>query len=158
VGGLLLLRFVLLGGHAAVPCAPCYHFHGLHAVLSPPVCSWLLSHTHVIVGWVFNITFSLALVYASTWLVRWRCRLADCAGSAGCVVAAIHRKQGSLLVAAQGQQWQGRRLLRLTQSLPLTRCLQVVNIAPEAGGAGVAEVTAYLNGCFMPKACDAVLC
>ncbi|KAI7836469.1 hypothetical protein COHA_009686 [Chlorella ohadii] len=56
---------------------------------------WLLSHTHVIVGWVFNITFSLALVYASTWLV--------------------------------------------------------VNIAPEAGGAGVAEVTAYLNGCFMPK-------
>lgn len=29
--------------------------------------------------------------------------------------------------------------------------MQVVNVAPEAGGAGVAEVTAYLNGCFMPK-------
>ncbi|KAL4443355.1 hypothetical protein ABPG75_011092 [Micractinium tetrahymenae] len=56
---------------------------------------WLLSHTHVVVGWMFNITFSLALVYASTWLV--------------------------------------------------------VNVAPEAGGAGVAEVMAYLNGCFIPK-------
>jgi H+/Cl- antiporter ClcA len=44
---------------------------------------------------MFNITFSLALVYTSTWLV--------------------------------------------------------VNVAPEAGGAGVAEVTAYLNGCFLPK-------
>ncbi|KAL3159050.1 hypothetical protein ABBQ32_011048 [Trebouxia sp. C0010 RCD-2024] len=27
----------------------------------------------------------------------------------------------------------------------------VVNIAPQAGGAGVAEVTAYLNGCNLPK-------
>lgn len=70
--------------------------------LTPACCyrrslprSWLLSHTHVTVGWLFNITFSLALVYASTWLV--------------------------------------------------------VNVAPEAGGAGVAEVMAYLNGCFMPK-------
>jgi hypothetical protein len=45
---------------------------------------------------MFNITFSLALVYASTWLV--------------------------------------------------------VNLAPEAAGAGVSEIMAYLNGCFMPKA------
>ena len=42
-------------------------------------------------------------------------------------------------------------------------CPQVVNVAPEAGGAGVAEVTAYLNGCFMPKVgaalpCQAVAC
>ncbi|EFN56864.1 hypothetical protein CHLNCDRAFT_144489 [Chlorella variabilis] len=57
---------------------------------------WLLAHTHVVVGWMFNITFSLGLVYASTWLV--------------------------------------------------------INVAPEAAGAGVAEITAYLNGCFMPKA------
>ena len=27
----------------------------------------------------------------------------------------------------------------------------VVNVAPQAGGAGVAEVTAYLNGCNLPK-------
>ncbi len=27
----------------------------------------------------------------------------------------------------------------------------VVTIAPQAGGAGVAEVTAYLNGCNLPK-------
>ena len=59
-------------------------------------CRWLLSHTHVVVGWLFNISFSLGLVYCSTWLV--------------------------------------------------------VHVAPEAGGAGVAEVMAYLNGCFMPKA------
>lgn len=58
--------------------------------------SWLLAHTHVVVGWMFNITFSLALVYASTWLV--------------------------------------------------------VNVAPEAAGAGVSEIMAYLNGCFIPKA------
>lgn len=30
-------------------------------------------------------------------------------------------------------------------------------MAPEAGGAGVAEVTAYLNGCFMPKVCPLCL-
>lgn len=52
---------------------------------------WLLGHTHIILGWMFNVTYSLGLVYASTWLV--------------------------------------------------------VNIAPEAGGAGVSEVMAYLNGC-----------
>lgn len=37
-------------------------------------------------------------------------------------------------------------------------CPQVVNVAPEAGGAGVAEVTAYLNGCFMPKVGAALPC
>ena len=63
----------------------------------PPTRRWLLSHTHVVVGWLFNIAFSLGLVYCSTWLV--------------------------------------------------------VHVAPEAGGAGVAEVMAYLNGCFMPKVC-----
>ena len=56
---------------------------------------WLLAHTHVILGWMFNVSFSLALVYGSTWLV--------------------------------------------------------VNIAPEAGGAGVSEVMAYLNGCDLPN-------
>lgn len=48
--------------------------------------SWLLSHTHVIIGWVFNITFSLALVYASTWLVR-RVRV-QCQGCVGLACAA----------------------------------------------------------------------
>lgn len=43
----------------------------------PMACSWLLSHTHVVVGWMFNITFSLALVYTSTWLVRWACTCAS---------------------------------------------------------------------------------
>ncbi|KAL4529321.1 hypothetical protein Ndes2526A_g04115 [Nannochloris sp. 'desiccata'] len=56
---------------------------------------WLLGHAHISIGWVFNVSYSLALVYASTWLV--------------------------------------------------------VNIAPEAAGAGVAEVMSYLNGCHMPK-------
>jgi hypothetical protein len=66
---------------------------------TPPTPSprWLLAHTHVTIGWFFNVTLSLALVYGATWLV--------------------------------------------------------VNVAPEAAGAGVAEVTAYLNGCFMPKVC-----
>ena len=59
---------------------------------------WLLAHTHITVGWLFNASYSLALVYASTWLV--------------------------------------------------------VNVAPQAAGAGVAEVTAYLNGCHMPKILD----
>ena len=61
----------------------------------PPRRSWLLAHTHVTLGWVFNVCFSLGLVYCSTWLV--------------------------------------------------------VNVAPEAGGAGVSEVMAYLNGVFIPK-------
>eukprot|EP00889_Picochlorum_renovo_P001105 jgi/Picre1/28135/NNA_003541.t1 len=30
---------------------------------------WLLGHTHVLIGWMFNVSFSLALVYGSTWLV-----------------------------------------------------------------------------------------
>lgn len=30
---------------------------------------WLLVRTHVIIGWMFNVSFSLGLVYASTWLV-----------------------------------------------------------------------------------------
>lgn len=34
----------------------------------------------------------------------------------------------------------------------------VVNVAPEAGGAGVSEVMAYLNGVFIPKVCVGVLC
>ena len=32
-------------------------------------CRWLLAHTNVFVGWLFNVSFSLGLVYASTWLV-----------------------------------------------------------------------------------------
>ncbi|KAK2076390.1 hypothetical protein QBZ16_000915 [Prototheca wickerhamii] len=56
---------------------------------------WLLTHTHVIVSWIFNLSYSLGLVFCSTWLV--------------------------------------------------------VNVAPEAAGAGVAEVSAYLNGCNIPK-------
>ena len=56
---------------------------------------WLLGHAHISIGWAFNVSYSLMLVYASTWLV--------------------------------------------------------VNIAPEAAGAGVAEVMAYLNGCSMPN-------
>ena len=56
---------------------------------------WLLGHAHISVGWLFNVSYSLVLVYAATWLV--------------------------------------------------------VNIAPEASGAGVAEVMAYLNGCSMPN-------
>ncbi|WPT16484.1 Chloride channel protein D [Picochlorum sp. SENEW3] len=56
---------------------------------------WLLGHTHVLIGWMFNVSFSLALVYGSTWLV--------------------------------------------------------VHVAPEAAGAGVSEVMAYLNGCDIPN-------
>lgn len=56
----------------SIVCPPCIHLR-----------SWLLSHTHVIVGWVFNITFSLALVYASTWLV-------SCGGSACQRLGALH--------------------------------------------------------------------
>ncbi len=59
-------------------------------------CRWLISHANVVVGWIFNVTYSVGLVYCSSWLV--------------------------------------------------------VNVAPEAAGAGVSEVMAYLNGIFMPKA------
>ena len=34
----------------------------------------------------------------------------------------------------------------------------VVTIAPQAGGAGVAEVTAYLNGCNLPKVSSVAMC
>ncbi|KAK9804251.1 hypothetical protein WJX72_003440 [[Myrmecia] bisecta] len=56
---------------------------------------WLLAHTNLFVAWLFNMVYSLALVFASTWaVVMW---------------------------------------------------------APQAAGAGVAEVMAYLNGCSLPK-------
>ncbi|KAK9840815.1 hypothetical protein WJX81_006821 [Elliptochloris bilobata] len=61
---------------------------------------WLLSRqslgvAKLFVAWLFNLAYSLALVFASTWTV--------------------------------------------------------VTIAPEAAGAGVAEVMAYLNGCNLPR-------
>ncbi len=58
-------------------------------------CRWLIEHANLFVAWVFNVAYSTALVYLSTWAV--------------------------------------------------------VTIAPQAAGAGVAEVTAYLNGCNLPK-------
>lgn len=58
-------------------------------------CRWLIAHANLFVAWLFNVLYSSALVYLSTWTV--------------------------------------------------------VNIAPQAAGAGVAEVTAYLNGCNLPK-------
>ena len=58
-------------------------------------CRWLIRHTNLFVAWLFNVVYSLALVFISTW--------------------------------------------------------SVVTIAPQAGGAGVAEVMAYLNGCQLPK-------
>ena len=59
------------------------------------LCRWLISHTSLFVAWLFNMAYSLALVYLATWTV--------------------------------------------------------VSVAPQAAGAGVAEVTAYLNGCSLPK-------
>lgn len=131
-----------------------------HTTLMPAACcpalmpgarSWLLSHTHVVVGWMFNISFSLALVYASTWLVRWgqrRC-WGPCRRSTRSLRRSGHGRARELAARAAGAG----------ASLPLPPgptagprcCPQVVNVAPEAGGAGVAEVMAYLNGCFMPK-------
>jgi hypothetical protein len=75
----------------ALLCSPRLCSENMHR----HACRWLLTHTHVIVSWVFNLSYSLGLVYCSTWLI--------------------------------------------------------VNVAPEAAGAGVAEVSAYLNGCAMPK-------
>ena len=65
-------------------------------------CRWLITHANLFVAWMFNVLYSSALVYLSTWTV--------------------------------------------------------VNIAPQAGGAGVAEVTAYLNGCNLPKVRALVCC
>lgn len=59
------------------------------------LCRWLIAHANLFTAWLFNVIYSSALVYLSTWVV--------------------------------------------------------VNAAPQAGGAGVAEVTAYLNGCNLPK-------
>lgn len=100
---------------------------------------WLLSHTHVTVGWVFNISFSLALVYASTWLVvrLWGGAPVGCCAVL-CCCAVCCCAAWALPTCAR---------CRLHPALPRVQ----VNVAPEAGGAGVAEVTAYLNGCFMPK-------
>ena len=61
-------------------------------------CSWLLQHTNAGVAWLFNMTYSLLLVFISSWTV--------------------------------------------------------VTLAPQASGAGVAEVMAYLNGCLIPKVRD----
>ena len=53
-----------------------------------------MGHANIGVAWLFNMVYSLALVFGSTWMV--------------------------------------------------------VNWAPQAAGAGVAEVMAYLNGCMLP--------
>ncbi|CAK0786046.1 hypothetical protein CVIRNUC_009259 [Coccomyxa viridis] len=55
---------------------------------------YLVGHVNIGVAWLFNMVYSLALVFGSTWMV--------------------------------------------------------VNWAPQAAGAGVAEVMAYLNGCMLP--------
>ena len=55
---------------------------------------WLVGHTNIGVAWLFALVYSVALVFASTWMV--------------------------------------------------------VEWAPQAAGAGVAEVMAYLNGCMLP--------
>ena len=90
------------------PCCACSLLCPLPAVpaskLDVFVClilprSWLLSHTHVIIGWVFNITFSLALVYASTWLVR-RARV-RCQGCVGLACAAAAGMRNSCWHAQQ---------------------------------------------------------
>ena len=59
------------------------------------LCRWLILHANLGVAWLFNMVYSLVLVFLATWTV--------------------------------------------------------VTIAPQAAGAGVAEVTAYLNGCNLPK-------
>ena len=59
------------------------------------MCRWLIAHANLFTAWLFNVIYSTALVYLSTWVV--------------------------------------------------------VHFAPQAAGAGVAEVTAYLNGCNLPK-------
>ena len=58
------------------------------------LCRYLVGHVNIGVAWLFNMVYSLALVFGSTWMV--------------------------------------------------------VNWAPQAAGAGVAEVMAYLNGCMLP--------
>ncbi|CAL8466168.1 g5704 [Coccomyxa elongata] len=55
---------------------------------------FLVGHTNIGVAWLFNMAYSIALVFGSSWMV--------------------------------------------------------VNWAPQAAGAGVAEVMAYLNGCMLP--------
>ena len=57
-------------------------------------CRFLMGHTNIGVAWMFNMVYSIALVFGSSWMV--------------------------------------------------------VNWAPQAAGAGVAEVMAYLNGCMLP--------
>ena len=59
-----------------------------------PLRRYLVGHVNIGVAWLFNMVYSLALVFGSTWMV--------------------------------------------------------VNWAPQAAGAGVAEVMAYLNGCMLP--------
>lgn len=58
-------------------------------------CRWLLQHASLGVAWLFNMSYSITLVFLAAWTV--------------------------------------------------------VKIAPQASGAGVAEVMAYLNGCLIPK-------
>ncbi|KAK9806419.1 hypothetical protein WJX73_004486 [Symbiochloris irregularis] len=59
------------------------------------VVRWLLQHTNAGVAWLFDMAYSVTLVFVSSWTV--------------------------------------------------------VTLAPQASGAGVAEVMAYLNGCLIPK-------
>lgn len=72
-----------------------YTLIGIFGAIKYNTVRWLIEHANLFVAWVFNVVYSTALVYLSTWAV--------------------------------------------------------VTIAPQAAGAGVAEVTAYLNGCNLPK-------
>lgn len=84
---------------------------------------------------MFNITFSLALVYVSTWLVV---NVAPEVGAHCCAAA-------GLCCGGGGEGCGGCSSQTFSKMLP---CLAA---QPQAGGAGVAEVMAYLNGCFIPK-------
>lgn len=66
-----------------------------------PRSRFLIQHTNLFVAWLFNLIYSMALVFVSTWCVVFK--------------------------------------------------------APQAAGAGVAEVMAFLNGCQLPRVSSLLL-
>jgi len=107
---------------------------------SHPSPSSLLSHSREWDRWAL-----MATIGVTVGLLGWALKalIATLAGARIRAVASVAAAHGALPAFLLGVLWSG--------ALAAVAAWPVYAIAPQAAGAGVAEVMAYLNGCVVPK-------